>query len=155
MLGAIALAVPFIAGFEAFGAAPYLCPAGRWTIGFGTTVYPNGVPVGRNDAPIDHAKAHDFLRSALIQLDQAIKPHLIKTPLTNQYAAMLSLAYNIGSGNFASSTLLAKFNAGDVAGTANEFLEWDKARINGTLVALAGLTKRRQAERALFLKDQP
>ena len=60
---------------------------------------------------------------------------------------MVSFVYNLGSGNFSSSTLLKKFNAGDHEGAAKEFLRWNKA--GGEV--LAGLTTRRQAEMETFL----
>lgn len=47
--------------------------------------------------------------------------------------------------------MLAKFNAGDSVGAADQFLVWDKAHVGGKVVALAGLDDRRRAERALFL----
>ncbi|HHP2614034.1 TPA: lysozyme, partial [Enterobacter roggenkampii] len=55
--------------------------------------------------------------------------------------------YNLGSRSLSTSTLLRKLNAGDYAGAADEFLRWNKA---GGKV-LNGLTRRREAERALFL----
>lgn len=81
----------------------------------------------------------------------ALAPHLSRTPTVNQAAALLSLAYNIGAGALSTSLLLAKFNAGDMAGAAEEFPRWDKARIGGVLKPLAGLAARRRRERALFL----
>ena len=63
----------------------------------------------------------------------------------------MALVFNIGAGNLAASTLLRKVNAGDFAGAAEQFLVWDKARVNGVLQPLPGLTRRRRAERALFM----
>jgi lysozyme len=86
---------------------------------------------------------------------------MTRVPTTNQAAALVSLAYNVGVGardddgkieNLAESTLLAKFEAGDDMGAANEFPKWNKARVRGQLQPLAGLTKRRNMERELFLK---
>lgn len=72
----------------------------------------------------------------------------IDVPLTkNQLDALVSLCYNIGVGAIAKSTLVRKLNAGDINGAANEFLKWNKA--NGRI--LSGLTRRRIAERKLFL----
>jgi lysozyme len=65
----------------------------------------------------------------------------------NQFDALVDFSFNLGLGNLGSSTLLKKLNAGDIKGAAEEFLRWDKA---GGKV-LAGLTKRRKAERDLFL----
>ena len=69
-------------------------------------------------------------------------------PVTqNQFDALVSFTYNLGAGNLRSSTLLKKLNAGDYAGAADEFPKWNKA--GGK--ELAGLTRRRNAERDLFL----
>ena len=67
----------------------------------------------------------------------------------HEYDAFLSLAYNIGPGAFAKSSALRKFNEGDKRGAADAILLWNKA---GGRV-LAGLTRRREAERALFLSQ--
>ncbi len=68
---------------------------------------------------------------------------------SNKFGAIVSLGFNIGLGNLKSSTLIKKINSGvDVSDTANEFLKWDKA---GGKVLL-GLTRRRIAEKVLFLK---
>jgi len=64
-----------------------------------------------------------------------------------QFDAIVSLAFNIGLGNLQASTLRMKYNRGDYAGAADEFLKWRKS--NG--VVLKGLERRREAERALFL----
>lgn len=152
-VGAIALALPLIAGFESFRASPYLCPAGKWTIGYGTTHYPDGRAVAQSDTKIGRDIAMEYLRATLSRTDTALRPLLKRAPTENQYAAMLSLAYNIGLGGFECSTLLVKFNAGDIAGAADEFLKWDKAHIGGKPVVLPGLANRRKAERKLFLGD--
>ncbi|EDH9820259.1 TPA_asm: lysozyme, partial [Salmonella enterica subsp. enterica serovar Typhimurium] len=73
---------------------------------------------------------------------------LVKVKLTQgQFDALVSFAYNLGARTLSSSTLLRKLNSGDYAGAADEFLRWNKA---GGKV-LNGLTRRREAERALFL----
>lgn len=64
-----------------------------------------------------------------------------------QFDALVSFTYNLGARSLSTSTLLRKLNAGDYAGAADEFLRWNKA---GGKV-LTGLTRRREAERALFL----
>ena len=70
-----------------------------------------------------------------------------KAVFSRQFAALVSFTYNVGSGALNSSTLLRRLNAGDTFGAANEFLRWNRA---GGRV-LAGLTRRRREERALFL----
>ena len=75
---------------------------------------------------------------------------LVKSKLTqNQFDALVSFVYNVGSGNFSSSTLLVKLNQGKYLEAANEFLKWNRA--GGK--PLSGLTRRRAAERELFLKE--
>jgi lysozyme len=75
---------------------------------------------------------------------------LIDVPLTgNQFAALVSLAFNIGAGALRRSTLRQKLNAGDYSGAAREFLRWDK----GGGRVLKGLSRRRYAEMTLFLRD--
>ncbi|HEX3672669.1 MAG TPA: glycoside hydrolase family protein [Rhizomicrobium sp.] len=69
----------------------------------------------------------------------------------HQAAAMLSLAYNIGTGAFQGSTVLRKFNAGDIAAAADAFLMWDKGTVNGQKTVIPGLLNRRTQERTLFL----
>ena len=69
----------------------------------------------------------------------------------SQFGALMALVFNIGAGNLAASTLLRKVNAGDSAGAADQFLAWDKARVHGLLQPLAGLKRRRRADRTLFM----
>lgn len=78
------------------------------------------------------------------QVDQ-----LVKVPITvNQKAALTDFVYNVGAGNFRSSTLLRKLNAGDVQGAAAEFARWNLA--NGKV--MPGLVMRRDCEKKMFLK---
>jgi hypothetical protein len=94
-----------------------------------------------------------LLRGELVNFARDVL-RLAKVPLDDgQFAALVSFAFNCGSGNLASSTLLRKLNQGDYAGAADQFLVWNKARKNGVLVELPGLTRRRRAERALFLGE--
>ena len=65
----------------------------------------------------------------------------------NQFDALVSFAFNLGTGNLRNSTLLKKLNKDDFENAANEFLKWDMASGH----QMAGLTRRRKAERALFL----
>ena len=136
-----------IASFEGTRTRAYDDGVGVWTIGIGTTVYPNGTKVKKGDScTLDQAKsyfAHDLKRF------ETTVNNLVKVPLSqNQFDALVSLVYNIGSGNFASSTLLKKLNAKDYAGAAEQFPRWNK----GGGKVMKGLVRRRDAERALFLK---
>jgi len=139
--------IDLISSFEDTRFEAYDDGVGVWTIGIGTTVYPNGTKVKKGDScTLDQAKSyfsHDLKRF------EASVNNLVKVPLSqNQFDALVSLVYNIGSGNFASSTLLKKLNAKDYAGAAEQFPRWNK----GGRKVMKGLVRRRDAERALFLK---
>ncbi|MEJ5141325.1 lysozyme [Gluconobacter albidus] len=138
-------------GFEGFCASPYVCPAGYWTIGYGSRWLANGQPVTARTASIDEAAASSLLLRSVTALDAALS-RLVRVALSDvQRAALLSWQYNVGTPAVESSTLLRKLNAGDYAGAADELLRWDKATVRGHLVELAGLKNRRARERALFL----
>ena len=131
--------------FEGFKSSPYQCSAGRWTIGYGTTIYPLGA-VQSKDRKISKVEAHTLLHE---HVRESILPHLTGLTLNNnQREALISFIYNIGSSAFKTSTLRKKLVKHDYKGASNEFLRWNKA--NGKV--LAGLTKRRKAEKELFLK---
>ena len=153
------LAKPLIKASEGYSAKPYLCPAGVATIGWGSTRYPNGRRVAMQDSEIESSWAEACLTSAMVRVRADLQKIIKRTPNTNQAAARLSLAYNVGvgardgvKGDLADSTLLQHFEAGDDAKAADAFLDWNKARVSGVLQPLGGLTKRRKAERELFLK---
>jgi GH24 family phage-related lysozyme (muramidase) len=100
---------------------------------------------------ITREQAETLLGADLIPRAASVCSLLQRAVDDNQFAALMALVFNIGAGNLAASTLLRKLNAGDLAGAADQFLAWDKARVDGVLQPLAGLTRRRKAERALFL----
>ncbi|EII8817445.1 lysozyme, partial [Salmonella enterica] len=117
-----------------------------WTIGYGWTHSVDGKPV-KPGMMIDEATAERLLKTGLVGYENDVSK-LVKVKLTQgQFDALVSFAYNLGARTLSSSTLLRKLNAGDYAGAADEFLRWNKA---GGKV-LNGLTRRREAERALFL----
>lgn len=139
--------INLISSFEGCELKAYLCPAKVWTIGFGTTVYPNGVKVKKGDScTLDQAKqfkAHDLKR-----FEKTVN-NLVKVPLTqNQFDALVSLTYNIGTGAFEESTLLKKLNTGDYQGAADQFTVWNK----GGGKVLQGLVNRRAKEKEVFLR---
>jgi len=147
----LATALLRLPGFEGFRSKPYVCPAGYWTIGFGSRWLTNGQPVTARTSPIDRATADSLLRQTVTTLDAALS-RLLKVSLSDvQRAALLSWQYNVGTAAVESSTLLRKLNAGDYAGAADELLRWDKATVHGHLVELPGLAKRRAYERDVFL----
>lgn len=128
------------------GLDPYICPAGRPTIGWGSTWDEEGNPVTMAHPPITVETATVLLQRELSAAEKTIA-QLVKVPLTeNMFSALCSLIYNIGSGNFAASTLRAKLNRENYEGAANEFPKWRRSR--GQI--LPGLILRRAAERELF-----
>lgn len=127
--------------FEGCRLTAYRCPAGVWTIGYGHT---QDVKSGMAITKID---AERFLRQDIRRFEEAVTS-LVKVPVTsNQFSALVSFAFNVGVNSLRTSTLLKKLNKGDLNGAANEFLRWNKA--GGK--ELPGLTRRREAERKLFL----
>lgn len=144
-------AATLIRSAEGFRACPYRDAGGRVTIGWGSTHYRDGRAVALGDPPISEAAAEVLLEAAITEMWVSLAPRLERAPTDGQAAALLSLAYNIGATALAASSLLAKFNRGDIVGAANEFLRFDKARIGGVLRALPGLAARRRRERGLFL----
>jgi GH24 family phage-related lysozyme (muramidase) len=140
--------IDLIKQFEGFSSKPYLCPAGKATIGYGSTFYEDGKPVTMQDAPISEERAKDIVFTVLYKNFEPFVNNMVTVQITqNQYDALIDFAYNCGVGNLKTSTLMRKLNAGDKTGAADEFLRWNK----GGGKVLAGLTKRREAERALFL----
>lgn len=128
--------------FEGLRLQAYKCPADRWTIGYGHTA-----GVSANDV-ITEAQAISLLCQDVAESERAVN-HYVHGPLTqNQFDALVSFVFNLGVGNFRTSTLLKKLNAGDNDGAAQEFGRW----IHAGGKALPGLVRRRAAERALFLK---
>lgn len=143
-----------IKSFEGFYPNAYLCPAGIPTIGYGTTVYPSGNKVSMGDI-CTKIGAEGFLTFDINRKQNKVAPSLraIGVELTsNQYSALISLAYNVGEGvviNNARSMNKA-IRSGDYALMADTFLLYNKA--GGK--PLPGLIRRREAERALFLKNE-
>ncbi|EOX8980492.1 lysozyme [Enterobacter hormaechei] len=131
-----------ITEYEGLRLQAYKCPADIWTIGYGHTA-----GVSANDV-ITKEDALFFLRQDVAETEWAVSQY-VHLPLTqNQFDALVSFAFNVGVGNFRTSTLLKKLNAGDYDGAAREFGRW----IHAGGKALPGLVRRREAERALFLK---
>lgn len=117
-----------------------------WTIGYGWTHPVDGKPI-KPGMTIKQETADRLLKTGLVSYENDVLK-MAKAKLTQgQFDALVSFAYNVGSRALSTSTLLRKLNDGDVMGAADEFLRWNKA---GGKV-LNGLTRRREAERAMFL----
>jgi lysozyme len=140
--------IALIKEFESFRKTPYLCAAGVPTIGWGTTRYPDKKAVTLADKDITEAVGDMYLHHDLTTFEKAVNKALTIPIQQCQFDACVSLCYNIGQGNFASSTLVKMLNAGTAPDLiAPQFLRWDKAKGK----PLAGLTRRRKAEQKLYL----
>ena len=117
-----------------------------YTIGYGHT-YAAGPPKVTRGMKITAKEATSILQADLKVFEDGVSAALKRTPKQAQFDAMVSLAFNIGLGNFKKSTVLRKFNAGDDAGAAEAFMLFVKA--NGKV--MKGLINRRSEERDLFL----
>lgn len=133
--------------FEGLRLEAYLDSASIATIGFGSIRYPNGNKVKLGDKTTK-AQAKEYKLHDLKEFENTVNTSVTVPLSQNQYDALVSLSYNIGSGAFKNSTLLKKLNASDYKGAAEQFLVWNK--VNSKRVQ--GLVNRREAERNLFLK---
>ena len=148
--------IPIIKKFEGLRLTSYLCPAGVWTIGYGSTLYENGSKVQEGEK-ITIDRADGLLINTVHLFEKSVKV-LVKSSINeNQLGALTSFAFNIGIGKpatklspasgFTGSTLLKKVNANPADPTIrDEFMKWNKS---GGKV-LNGLTKRREAEANLY-----
>ena len=137
--------ISLITSFEAFEPNPYICPAGKCTIGYGTTLYKSGLKVTMQDPPISKETA---IAELMYHIENRCYHAIIGLSVVQcQFDALCSFIYNIGTGNFNSSTLrkLAVIdpNNPDIAG---EFAKWNKS---GGKV-LNGLVLRRKAESDMY-----
>lgn len=133
--------------FEGCSLTAYQDQAGVWTIGYGHT---QGVTKGDI---CTQELADAWLETDIQAARLAIKACVDVEVSQCQFDALSDFIFNLGAWVFHSSTLLKKLNAGDYAGAADEFLRWNKVRINGVLTVSAGLTRRREAERKMFLGE--
>ena len=135
-------AIDIIKKWEGCKLKAYQCSAGRWTIGFGSTMYLDGERVKQGDV-IEMDKAEELLMWELTRKSRMIKAYMKQ----NQFDALCSLSYNIGIGALLDSTLYRKvrLNHNDPSIRA-EFMRWNK--VKGKVVD--GLTNRRKDEANLY-----
>jgi lysozyme len=132
--------IDLIKHYEGCETEAYLCPANVWTIGYG---HIKGVQEGD---VITEQQAHDMLVEELNEYEEYVNTKVMVDLNQDQFDALVSWVYNLGSGNFTSSTLLKVLNSGDYAGVPEQILRWNKA--NGQV--LEGLSRRRESEAELF-----
>ena len=134
-----------IAQFEGCRLTAYRCPGNVLTIGYGHTSAA-GAPRVFEGMTITEDRARLILENDVEAFSEAVAALVTRPINENQFAAFVSLAFNIGVGAFKKSTALRKFNAGDVAGAADAITLFNKS---GGKV-LRGLVRRREVERQLF-----
>jgi len=153
--------------FEGYRNKPYRCSAAIWTVGWGHAMYadqlslPNVRKEGytgllRSDYQLKEGDNRAWSKEELVELFKVdinsfergvlrLSPNLASHQ--NKFDSVVSFAYNAGLGNYQRSTIRMKVNRGDWEGAAEAFMSWTKA--GGKEVA--GLVKRRKAEKTLFL----
>jgi GH24 family phage-related lysozyme (muramidase) len=135
-----------IKSFEGFRDSAVRLPDGRWTIGYGhVRTAREGLTITKKDA--DELLVHD-----LKPVEDAVHSMVFAPINQNQFDALVSLASNISPGRFKDSQTLRNLNAGDFLNAASGFDVWRKARINGRVMVVDALVRRRAAEKAMFLE---
>ena len=136
--------VDLITEFEGLRLESYKCPAGIWTIGYGST----GNDIGPGLVWTEAQCLERCEKDSLFAIEQAKR--LCPALVGNQLAAVADFVYNLGAGRLATSTLRKKINAGDMVGAEAEFSRWVFTRG----VKMPGLVRRREAERLLFANQE-
>lgn len=151
-------ALKMIAHHEGTRYKPYRCPAALWTIGVGHVLYPEQGKLPMADrlayplAKVDNRTWSKDEVNALLEFDltrfvRGVSRYCIGPFTQGQLDALVSFSFNVGLGTLQRSTLRQKFNRGDFAGAADEFMKYTK----GGGKVLKGLVNRRADERSLFL----
>lgn len=137
--------IALIKEHEGYREKPYICSAGKLTVGFGHVVQ-----IGEYFSKVTPAQAEQILRDDLAEAEAAVNL-LVKTRLTqNEFDALVSFTFNLGAGRLKKSTLLSLINKSMKFAAAQEFDKWVFA--GGK--KLRGLMKRREAEKQLFLTKE-
>lgn len=136
-----------VKGFEGFRARAIRLPAGGWTVGYGHT------QSARKNLRITPADAEAVLREYdLPPLEKLISTDVLAPLNQNEFDALISFVFNIGPTAFAGSDVLAYLNAGERLAAAGAMMAWRKANLNGRIMVVDALVRRRAAEQALFLR---
>lgn len=138
-----------IAIWEGFQDKAYKCPAGVWTIGFGSTFWDRQTKVRKGDT-IDRDQAYRLLHATVSEIWSEIQT-IARIGSPDQIAAITSLAHNVGVHRVMHSTLMEYHRRAEYLAAGDQFLRWNKA---GGRV-LPGLIKRRRFERDLYLLGSP
>lgn len=153
-------AMELISHFEGFYPRPYLDPVGIPTIGIGSVTYKDGRKIKLTDPPITEAQAYDLLVFELTEKADAVNSFLNRSSIllnNQQYSALVSFAYNCGCGPIIDPgrSFYQAIKSDNIIKMADAFLLYNKATKKigpfKRTVELPGLTRRRKAERYLFL----
>ena len=138
-----------ICEFEGLKLKPYLCSAKIPTIGYGNTYYPNGKRVTLLDDAITKEYAFEIFKTIADKFAKRVDDMVTSELTQSQFNALVSFAYNVGTGAFATSTLLKKVNVNPNDATIkNEFLKWVRANKK----VIQGLVNRRNKEVLIYFK---
>lgn len=135
---------------EGLRLAPYVCPAGYWTIGIGNRSLSDGSPVTASTKPITETDAVSLALATLKGLRVSLRETVMVSLTPWQEGALLSWQFNIGSAAMRNSTLISLLNRKLYTAAGQQLLRWDKATVNGRLIALPGLQRRRRLELAIY-----
>jgi lysozyme len=141
-----AAGLELIKTFEGLRETAVRLPDGRWTIGYGH------VRTAREGLTITGKDAQDLLVHDLRPIESAVSSLIYAPLLQSQFDALVSFAFNISLGQFRESEVVRHLNAGDYLAAASGFDLWRKARINGRVMVVDALVRRRAAEKSMFLE---
>lgn len=134
-----------IKNFEGLRRRSSKLPTGGWIVGYGHT------RSAREGIEVSEREAEYLLRYDLQETERLVCD-VVRAPLhQNEFDALVSLAWNIGEEAFRHSDVLKYVNSGEMLAAAESFAAWRKARIDGHLIVLDALVRRRAAEKNLFL----
>ena len=143
--------IDLIKQFEGCRLKPYLCPAKKWTVGYGH-VLGNGATLAEADNRLfTKEEALVLLRTDLARFERGVLRYCTVYLSQSQFDALVSFSYNLGLGTLQRSTLRQKILRKDGEAASKELLKYDK--VGGK--AIKGLTRRRQAEYRLFTQIDP
>ena len=143
-----------IKNFEGLVLHPYRDAVGVVTIGYGSTRWGTGRPISMDDPPIDEETANNLLLYAVNNIIPDLTEMVKATLNQNQTDALISFAYNVGTGGLHGSTLLKRVNVNPSDPTIrNAFMLWDKGHVDGQLVVIPDLAIRRKQEADLYFSS--
>lgn len=140
--------IELIKRFEGLRLKAYVCSGGVDTIGYGTTILPNGIKVPKGSI-CTKEQAEMFLKNDLGKFEIGVNRYVTVPINQNQFDALVCFSYNVGLGALQKSTLLKKININpNSEEIENEFMKWSFAKH----IQLEGLRLRRKAESELYEK---